>query len=148
MPIFIAGLVYFGIVFGAGFVLGVFRELVLTPVYDKTAAVLIESPFLILAIIIGAWIAVHRRAIGQSRLSLFLVGLIGLVLLQVADFGVGLGLRGITIQEQLDYLKTTAGQIYLGLLAIFLIMPMIVGPFSRPAQDHSKTHQSLDSTSG
>jgi hypothetical protein len=134
MRTMIAGLIYFGIVFGAGFVFGAFREMVLTPLYGRTSAVLLEAPFMLVAIVAGAWIALHRRSFGKDRLALFMVGVIGLLLVQVAEFGVGLGLRGISVQDQLAYLKTTAGQIYLFLLAIFVLMPLIIGPFMRPAQ--------------
>jgi hypothetical protein len=126
----IAGLVYFGIVFGAGFAFGVFREIALTPVYGRTTAVMLEVPFMLVAIAAGAWTAVHRGSLGQSKLPLLLVGLFGLALVQIADFGVGLGLRGMSVQDQLDYLKTAAGQIYLGLLAIFVLMPLFLGHFA------------------
>jgi hypothetical protein len=124
MRIMTAGLVYFGIVFGAGFVCGVFREMVLTPVYGRTTAILLEAPFMIVAIIAGAWIAVHRKSSGWSNTTLLMVGLIGFLLVQIAEFGVGLGLRGMNFQDQIGYFKTPAGQIYLGLLAVFIFMPL------------------------
>jgi hypothetical protein len=139
MRTIIASLVYFGIVFGSGFVFGVFREMVLTPAYGRATAVMLEAPFMLVAIVAGAWIAVHRGSLGQNRLSLAMVGIIGFLLVQIAEFGVGLGLRGISVQDQLSYLKTTAGQIYLGLLAIFVLMPLIVGPFTRFVQDGRRT---------
>jgi hypothetical protein len=129
MRTIMAGVVYFGIVFGAGFVFGVFREMALTPVYGRDTAVMFEAPFMLVAILAGAWIAVHRGSLGQSKLALFAVGIIGLLLVQIAEFGVGLGLRGMSMQDQLSYFKTTAGQIYLGLLVIFLFMPLVLGRF-------------------
>jgi hypothetical protein len=135
MRTMIAGLVYFGIVFGAGFVFGVFREMVLTPVYGRATSVMLEAPFMIAAIVAGAWIAVHRTSPGQNRLSLVMIGIIGILLVQIADFGVGLGLRGMNFQDQLGYLKTTAGQIYVGLLVIFVLMPLIIGRFTRFRQN-------------
>jgi hypothetical protein len=142
MRTIIAGLVYFGVVFGSGFVFGVFREMVLTPAYGRTTAVMLEAPFMLVAIVAGAWIAVHRGSLGRSRLSLIMIGIIGLLLVQIADFGVGLGLRGMSVQDQLNYLKTAAGQIYLGLLAIFVLMPLIIGPLTRFVQDDETERRS------
>ncbi len=130
MQTIIAGLAYFGIVFGAGFAFGVFREIALTPVYGRTTAVMIEAPLMLIAIVAGAWIAVHRGSLSQSKIALAMVGAIGFLLVQLADFGVGFGLRGMSVQDQLDYLKTAAGQIYLGLLAIFVVMPLFLGHFA------------------
>jgi hypothetical protein len=127
MRVAIAGLLYFAIVFGAGFVFGVFREMVLTPVYGRTSAIMLEAPFMLLAIVAGAWIVVHRTASRWGKAALLMVGIVALLLVQVADFGVGLGLRGMNFQDQLAYLQTTAGQIYLGLLAVFVLMPLALG---------------------
>jgi hypothetical protein len=133
MRIITLGFVYFAVVFGAGFVFGVFRELALTPVYGRTTAVMLEAPFMLVAIVAGAWIAVHREAPALGRPALFMIGLIGLLLVQVADFGIGLGLRGMSVRDQLDYLLSAAGQLHLGLLAVFLVMPLIVGSFRSAA---------------
>jgi hypothetical protein len=140
MRVAIAGLTYFAVVFGAGFMFGVLRELALTPAFGRTAAVMLEAPFMLVAIVAGAWIAVGRTGLGLSRPALLTVGLVGLLLVQAADFGVGLGLRGMSVQDQLDYLRTTAGQIYLGLLAIFALMPLLVGasPIVKPAFERNE----------
>jgi hypothetical protein len=138
MRTIVAGFVYFGVVFGAGFVFGAFREIALTPAYGRVIAVMLEAPFMLAAIVAGAWIAVHRGSLGQNRLALALVGVIGFMLVQIADFGVGLRLRGMSVQAQLDYLMTTAGQIYLGLLAVFVLMPLIIGSFTRFVQNRGR----------
>jgi hypothetical protein len=44
----------------------------------------------------------------------------------IADFGVGFGLRGMSFQEQINNLQTTGGQIYFGLLAVFVVMPLLL----------------------
>jgi hypothetical protein len=134
MRVAIAGLLYFAIVFGAGFVFGVFREMVLTPVYGRTSAIILEAPFMLLAIVAGAWIVVHRSGSSWSKTTLLMVGIIALLLVQAADFGVGLGLRGMNVQDQLAYLRTTAGQIYLGSLAVFVMMPLAMGTFAKPGR--------------
>jgi hypothetical protein len=139
-----AGLVYFGIVFGAGFVCGVFREMVLTPIYGRTTAILIEAPFMLLAIVAGAWIAVHRKSAGWSNSALLFIGIFGFTLMQIADFGVGLGLRGMNVQDQIIYFKTPAGQIYLGLLAIFILMPVGLSILPPIRKSSNKSETSAD----
>jgi hypothetical protein len=124
MRILKAGLLYFGVVFVAGFVCGLFREMALTPIYGRTTAIILEAPFMLIAMITGAWIAVHRKSTGWSNSALFLIGIVGFALMQIAEFGVGLGLRGMNFQDQITYFRTPAGQIYLGLLAIFIVMPL------------------------
>jgi hypothetical protein len=130
MRIAMTGLIYFAVVFGAGVVLSTFREMVLTPVYGRDTAVIIEAPFMLVAIVAGAWIAIHRSSWAWSRSALLMVGIMGFLMVQAADFGVGLGLRGMSAQDQLSYLKTTAGLVYLGLLIVFAAMPLVVGMLS------------------
>jgi hypothetical protein len=134
MHVIKAGLTYFAIVFGAGFVFGVFRELVLTPAYGRMLAVLLETPFMLVAITVGSWLAVHRNAASWSKVALLMTGLIGLLLVLVADFGVGLGLRNMTFQDQMHHLLTPAGLLYLGMLAVFVAMPLVMGI----ARDHAR----------
>jgi hypothetical protein len=144
MRVVFAGLIYFAVVFGAGFAFGVFRETVLTPVYGRTLAILLEAPFMLLAIVSGAWFTVHRRSSGWSKTALLMVGLIGFLLVQVADFGVGLGLRGMSLRDQLAYLQTAAGQVYLGLLAVFILMPLVMGILAATLRGAAQQKAPLD----
>jgi hypothetical protein len=59
-------------------------------------------------------------------LSLAAMGLGALLLQQLADFAVGIGLRGMTAAEQFAYLRTPAGLIYLAALVTFAAMPVLV----------------------
>ena len=55
-----------------------------------------------------------------------IMGVLALVMQQMADLAVGFGLRGVTLQEQLAYFRTLPGYIYIIMLVLFALMPLIV----------------------
>lgn len=121
-----AAALYFVLVFGVGFLLGPIRVLLLEPRLGPVAAVLCEAPLLLLAIYLAArWVP---RALGVPRGSwtLVLIGFGALALQQVADFVVGVGLRGMSFSEQMAKVRTTEGLIYVVLLIVFAAMPLVV----------------------
>jgi hypothetical protein len=61
------------------------------------------------------------------------LGLIALGILILADISVGTAIRGITWAEQFAYFATPAGLMYLGLLAVFTLMPALLN--TRPTAD-------------
>jgi hypothetical protein len=126
MPILTAACLYFAAVFGAGFVLGPIRVLLLEPRVGPVAAVLCEAPLLLAAMVLAARWAPRVAGVETRRASLLLIGLGALVLQQAADIGVGLWLRGIGIADQLARLATVEGRIYLLLLVLFVLMPVLV----------------------
>lgn len=121
-----AAAIYFAIVFAAGMLLGPVRVLWIEPWLGPALAVLCEAPFLIAAMVFGARIAPATAVLRvgwQGRLSM---GLLALVMQQVADLSVGFGLRGVTLQAQVAYFQTLPGYIYIAMLALFALMPLIV----------------------
>ena len=114
---------YFLIVFGAGMALGPIRVLWLEPAVGETLAVAAEAPFLILAMVIGAKV-VQGDARGWA--SALAIGVLALVFQQTADLAVGFGLRGMTVQSQLDYFARPAGWIYGACLIAFALTPLIM----------------------
>jgi hypothetical protein len=126
MAIVAAALLYFGIVFAAGFALGAVRVLWLEPEIGPLAAVLCESPFLVIAMAFAArWVprALHLR---PDLVSLGLMGLGALAVQQVADLAVGVYARGITPAQQLAHFATGPGLVYAGLLVAFVAMPILL----------------------
>lgn len=127
MPrILLSALFYFALVFGAGFLLGPIRVFLLEPRFGRTVAVLCEMPVLLLAMVAAAR-GIPARLRMQTRISsLLFMGLGALALLEAADFLVGALLRGMTAGEQLAYLTTPAGAVYLAAQALFALMPLLV----------------------
>ena len=120
-----AGL-YFAIVFGVGFLLGPIRVLWLEPRVGMTLAVLIEAPILVAAMAVAARWVPRRLGMANKFLRLAAMGFVALALVLVSDFTVGRWLRGLAPLEQLSYLATPAGLVYVATLVLFTLMPLIV----------------------
>jgi hypothetical protein len=126
MQILLAGFSYFVLVFGAGFAFGVVRELILAPYFGRFVSVSIEAPFMLIVIYFAARFILSRANVQKTFVPLISIGLIGFIFTQIADFTVGLKIRKMTFYDQLNHLVTPAGVIYLGLLMVFLVMPLVV----------------------
>jgi hypothetical protein len=124
--------IYFALVFAAGLALGPVRVLWLEPVLGQTLAVLCETPFLLVAMGIGAHLAPRWARMESGWPSYLALGLVALVLQIVADLAVGFGLRGMTLADQLGYFTTPAGWLYAFALGAFALAPLIVRLRRRP----------------
>jgi hypothetical protein len=99
MQILKAGVLYFTLVFGAGFVLGPIRILWVIPRFGARMAELMETPIMFVVILVAARWIVRRLAVPSTpsiRLGMG-CGALGLVL--VAEFTVLLWLRGLSVSE-------------------------------------------------
>lgn len=126
MQILKAGVLYFAFVFGAGFVLGIVRTLSVVPRVGTRSAELMEAPVMLLVTIVAArWIVRHLAIpyVPSARLGM---GGIGLSLLLVAEFGLVLWLRGISIREYFATRDPVSGAVYYVLLGMFAVMPLLV----------------------
>jgi hypothetical protein len=126
MRIASAAALYFAIVFGVGFLLGPLRVFWLEPKLGATLAVLLETPLLLLAMLLAARWVPRRLGLDTGFRPMAGMGLAALALVLLADFSVGLWLRGLAPAEQLGYLATAAGLIYVAALALFAAMPVLV----------------------
>lgn len=121
-----AAAVYFVLVFAVGLVLGPVRVLWIEPWLGALLAILCEAPLLIIAMIVAARFAPALVGLGGGWSARLLMGVLALVMQQMADLSVGFGLRGVTVQEQLAYFRTLPGYIYITMLVLFALMPLIV----------------------
>jgi hypothetical protein len=121
-----AAAIYFVLVFAVGFVLGPARVFWVEPLLGPTLAVLCEAPILIVAMVYAAQLASHVAGLRTGWLGYLIMGLLALVLQQVADLAVGFGLRGVTLQEQIAYFRTLPGYIYIATLLLFAAMPLLL----------------------
>jgi hypothetical protein len=122
-----AGIVYFALVFGAGFVLGVIRTLWIAPHVGTRVAELIEMPVMLGIILVAArWTVRRLRVPPQPSLRLGM-GLLALGLLLVAEFSLVLGLRGLTLDAYFATRDPVAGTVYYLMLGVFALMPLFVG---------------------
>jgi hypothetical protein len=126
MKILKAGVLYFALVFGAGFVLGPIRILWLVPRVGTRVAELMEAPIMLIVVILAARWVVQRLAVPPIPLKRLGAGLIALGLLLVAEFSLVLWLRGMTISEYFAARDPVSGTVYYVMLGVFALMPLVV----------------------
>lgn len=125
MPGFLKGaLLYFAVVFGAGFLLGTVRVLIVVPSLGTRAAELIELPIMLMVTIVSAKCLVHRLSI-KSGLHRLTMGSVALVLLLLAEFTFVLWVRGLTIKTYFATQDPVSGTVYLITLVLFALMPLL-----------------------
>lgn len=122
-----AGVLYFALAFGAGFLLGLIRVLWLVPRLGERTAELLEAPIMLAVVFIAARWVVRRLDIPPLPFARLGVGVVALGLLCAAEVVVVLWLRGLTIEQYLAGRDPVAGTVYLVMLAVFALMPLMVG---------------------
>ncbi len=121
-----AGPLYFALVFGAGFILGVLRVLWLSPRLGERTAELIEAPLMLAVIILAARWVVGRFSIPATVLHRLSLGFTALGLLLAAEFGGVLWLRGMSLVDYFSSRDSVALTVYIVMLGLFTIMPLLV----------------------
>jgi hypothetical protein len=120
-----AGILWFVVMFGLGFLLGPLRILVLEPRLGPTGAVLVEAvPMVVAMVLLAPWVArlFDLPPDAGARLGM---GGIGLVVLLVADTLLGWLLFGRGIDALLARPATWDGRVYLVMLLLFFLMPWL-----------------------
>ena len=126
MQILKAGVFYFALVFGAGFVLGPIRILWVVPRFGTRIAELMETPIMFMVTIVAARWIVRRLSVPSKLSSRLGMGCIALGFMLVAEFTLVLWLRGISISEYLANRDPVSGTVYYAMLGAFAIMPLLV----------------------
>jgi hypothetical protein len=122
-----AALTYFALVFGAGFILGPIRVLLLEPQVGTRMAELMETPLMFVVIVLAArWL--HRaRTSAMTQAQCLQVGALTVGCVLLADIGVGMGLRGMSLAAVFADRDPVSGTAYYLLLAITALMPWWLG---------------------
>jgi hypothetical protein len=125
MQVLQTAVLYFLLVFGAGFVLGTGRVLFLVPLLGERTAELLEMPLMLGVIVVAArWIV--RHSLEDRRLiSTLSVGFIAMGLVSIADLAVGMLLRGMSATEVFLDRDPVSGTAYYISLLLFAVMPAI-----------------------
>ena len=126
MQIFKAGVLYFALVFGAGFVLGAIRTLWVVPRFGARTAELAEMPIMFVVTLVAARWLVRRLALPATLSSRLGMGGVGLGLLLIAEFTLVLRLQGLSISQYLATRDPVSGTVYYVMLGVFAIMPLLV----------------------
>ncbi len=126
MQILKAGVLYFALVFGTGFVLGPIRILWIVPRFGVRTAELMEAPIMLVAIVVAARWVVRRLAVPSTWLSRLGMGCVALVLLLVAEFTLVLWIRGLSISDYIASRDPVSGTVYYVMLGVCAIMPLVL----------------------
>ncbi len=124
MPLLRAGATYFALVFAAGFVFGIARQVVLVPVIGATAAVAVEAPVILaVSALVARWSVNSFAATSRDAIA---IGAIALAFLLVAEAVLAGPVRGWSLAQWLGHFATTDGALSLALYLAFAAMPWIV----------------------
>jgi len=116
MRILNAGILYFALVFGAGFMLGIIRTVWAVPRFGTRVAELMEMPIMLAVIIAAACWIIRRFSAPPTRSDRLAMGCIALAFLLVAEFTIVLWLRGLTVIDYLASRDPVSGTVYCLLL--------------------------------
>ena len=121
-----AGALYFALVFGAGSVFGTIRTLWVVPRLGTRKAELAETPIMLAVSVAAAHWAVQRLSV-PSVLSVRLgMGGVALALMLLAEFGLVLWIRGLSIRQYLATRDPVSGTVYYLMLGVFAVLPLLV----------------------
>lgn len=120
-----AALVYFAIVLGAGFVLGVFRVPLLVPRIGERWAELAEMPIMAAVIFFAAGYVLSRFPQICSPGRSLTAGVVALALSVAAELGLAVLLQDQSLAEFVASRDKVSGSVYIGLLLVFAIMPRL-----------------------
>ena len=120
-----AGLMYFAMVLGSGFVLGVFRVPILVPRIGERWAELAEMPIMAAVIYFAAGYILRRYPdISRPGRSL-LAGLLALALSVAAELALATVFQDRSLAEFINSRDKVSGSVYLALLLVFAVMPRL-----------------------
>jgi hypothetical protein len=148
MQILKSAVLYFAVVFGAGFVLGPIRILWAVPRFGARMAELMEMPLMLVVIVVSARSIVRRLAL-PSVLSRLGMGGVALVLLLGAEFALMLPIRGLSIRAYVASLDPVSGPVYFVMVGAFALMPLVVArrraaPSHAPAIEETRRRVSAE----
>ena len=134
-----AGLLYFAVVFGAGFLLGPIRLLWAVPRFGVRIAELLEMPVMLVVVIVAARTIVRRLAVPLALASRLGMGAVALALLVGAELALALSLRGLSPREYIVQQDPVSGVVFLAVLGAFTLMPLLVAGASGPTPSPDRT---------
>jgi hypothetical protein len=128
-----AGSAYFGIVFGAGFLLGCIRVPLLVPRIGVRTAELLEMPIQIVVIVFAARFIVERFSVPATPLMRLGVGSIALGLAVAAELLLATAINGQSVGAYIAGRDRVSGTAFLLVLVIFAMMPFLAGTARYPS---------------
>jgi hypothetical protein len=117
--------VYFALVLGTGFCLGVLRVPFLVPRIGERWAELVEMPFMAATIYFSAGYILRRFPAVDRPYVALAVGALSLVLSICAELALAVALQSQSLAEYIAGRDKVSGSIYLIILVLFALMPRL-----------------------
>ena len=134
MPAIIrAALVYFALVLGMGFLLGIVRVTYVVPHIGERWAELAEMPIMGVTIFLAAGYVLRQFPAIRLPARALVVGFLALAFSVVAELGLAVALQSQTLGEYLASRDRVSGSVYLGMLVVFALMPRLRLQSYKPA---------------
>jgi len=125
---------YFALVLGTGFVLGMIRVPFLVPRLGERYAELLEMPIMIVVIVLSARYVVRRYALPANPPVRLKVGFAALALSVLAELLLATVLQGRSLGQFIASRDPVSGSVYLAVLLLFALMPSVLGHIHRRRQ--------------
>jgi len=126
MRIFKPGAAYFGLVFGAGFLLGCIRVPFLVPRLGERVAELMEMPVQFVVIVLAGRFVVRRFSLPSDTPVRLGVGLVALGLSLAAELLLAVAMAGRSVGQYLASRDPVSGSVYLVMLLFFALLPLLL----------------------
>ncbi|MBC7415266.1 MAG: hypothetical protein H7327_10065 [Herminiimonas sp.] len=121
-----ASLLYFAIVLGTGFVLGIVRVPLVVPRLGERYAELLEMPIMFVVIVLAARLIVRRFALAPRPAVRLQVGFSALALSLAAELLLAGIIQDQSIMQYIASRDPVSGSVYLLMLLLFGLMPAIL----------------------
>ena len=121
-----AGTLYFAMVLGAGFMLGMIRVPFLVPRLGERYAELAEMPVMLAVIVMAAMYIVRRYALDPDLASRLQVGFLALALTVSAELLLATLIQSRSIAQYIASRDPVSGSVYILLLLVFALMPALL----------------------
>jgi hypothetical protein len=128
-----AGLAYFALVFGTGFMLGAIRVTWLVPRLGVRSAELLEMPLMAVVIVLAARFVVRRFALPPVSGLRLAVGAWALCVLLAAELTLAAALGGQTPAQYVAGRDPVSGSVYGALLIVMALLPWLLAREPRGA---------------
>ena len=122
---FRAGVTYFALVFGAGFLLGMVRVPLLVPRLGERWAELAEMPVMAAIIVLATGHVLRRFPAVRTAARSAAVGLLALFLLVTAELGLALVIQDRSLGDYIASRDPVSGSVYVALLLVYAAMPWL-----------------------
>lgn len=128
----LAGFVYFAIVLGTGFILGMFRVPFLVPRIGERWAELAEMPIMAVVIFFAAGYLLRRFPEICTPGRSLVAGFLALLLSVATELVLATVLQNRTLAEFISSRDKISGSVYIALLIVFAFMPRFRLPSPTP----------------